>query len=193
MQLTPRFEEALIYTLEVHAGQNRKGKEVPYFSHLMGVAALVMENGGDEDQAIAGLLHDAPEDRGGRERLDDIRRRFGDRVAEIVEGCTDTFEKPKPAWRKRKEKYLAHLPSAPRYVRLVSLADKLYNSQAILADLIETGPAVWDRFTSSKEDTLWYYRSLVEIFNDEQANDGPMAVQLKWVVNKIDEIARKTI
>lgn len=192
MELSPRFTDALHYALQAHGRQTRKGKGTPYFAHLMGVAALVLEDGGDEDQAIAALLHDAPEDQGGREMLDDIRRRFGEQVAQIVEGCTDTFETPKPAWRPRKERYIEHLRHAPANIRRVSLADKLYNAQSLLADLLRDGEGVWRRFTASKAQTMWYYQTLVAVFNSDGAQDGPMAAELKWVVDKIDEIARKT-
>ncbi len=192
MLLSARFEAALQYALEIHRTQNRKGSDVPYFSHLMGVAALVLEDGGDEEQAIAALLHDAPEDQGGRETLEDIRCRFGERVAEIVAGCTDTFESPKPPWRARKEQYIAHLRTASPDVRRVSLADKLHNARSILSDLIQNGASVWDRFRGGKDGTLWYYHTLTDEFNGVDADRlSPMAVELKWVVQKIDEIARK--
>jgi (p)ppGpp synthase/HD superfamily hydrolase len=125
--LGPRFDEALAYAADAHAGQVRKGTSIPFVAHLLAVTALVLEDDGDEDHAIAALLHDAPEDAGGRDRLDDIRRRFGDRVADIVEACSDTFEVPKPAWRPRKERYLTHLETAPDDVLRVSLADKVHN------------------------------------------------------------------
>ena len=121
--LTQRFDDALAYAAEVHRGDVRKGSGTPYLAHLLSVAALVIENGGDEDQAIAALLHDAPEDAGGRERLEDIRRRFGDRVAGIVEACTDTFDDPKPPWRERKEAFLERLTGAPADALPVVAAD----------------------------------------------------------------------
>lgn len=192
MRLSPRFEDALQYALDLHRAQNRKGTDVPYFSHLMGVASLVLEDGGDEELAIAALLHDAPEDQGGEQVLEEIRRRFGDRVADVVAGCTDTFEDPKPPWRPRKERYLAHLHTASEDVRRVSLADKLHNAHSILAELIRNGPLIWDRFKGGKEGTLWYYQTLVQEFNHAGVNEvSPLAVELKWVVAKIDEIARK--
>lgn len=189
MELSSRFTDAFHYALQVHGRQTRKGKTTPYAAHLMGVAALVLEDGGDEDMAIAALLHDAPEDQGGRAMLEDIRRRFGERVAQIVEGCTDTFETPKPAWQARKERYIDHLRHAPADTRRVSLADKLYNAQSLLADLIRDGEQVWARFTASKAQTMWYYRSLATVFTAEGAQDGPMANELLWVVNKLDELA----
>src|SRR3974390_3192265 len=125
MNLSPRFELALQYAAVIHAGQVRKGSGVPYIAHLLGVASIALEYEANEDEAIGALLHDAAEDAGGRGRLEDIRLRVGERVAEIVEGCTDTFETPKPVWRKRKEDYVAHIPKASAAVRLVSAADKL--------------------------------------------------------------------
>ncbi|MBI3406222.1 MAG: HD domain-containing protein [Acidobacteria bacterium] len=143
----------------------RKGKTIPYVSHLLGTAGIVLDHGGDEDQAIAALLHDAPEDQGGRARLADIRKKFGARVARIVDGCTDTFEDPKPPWLERKKAYLNHLRSAPSDVRLVSAADKLHNAREILAD-IRNSPrsSVWHRFRGGRQGTIWYYRALAREF-----------------------------
>jgi (p)ppGpp synthase/HD superfamily hydrolase len=187
--LSPRFEEALLYANRLHAGQFRKGSRVLYISHLLAVTALVLEDGGDEDQAIAALLHDAVEDQGGLETLAEIRRRFGGRVANIVDGCTDTYEQPKPAWRPRKVAYLQHLREACADVRRVSLADKLHNARSILMDLRRDGEMTWERFNGGKEGTLWYYHSLVEIF--QQADPNPMVTELASVVERIEELARK--
>lgn len=159
----PRFQEALAYAAGLHADQKRKGgEEIPYIGHLLGVCSLTLEAGGDEDQAIAALLHDAAEDQGGRETLESIRRRFGDRVAGIIEACTDTFEDPKPPWRRRKERYLEHIDSLPADTLLVVCADKLYNARAILQDCRRLGDRVFERFRPGKEGTLWYYRSVAE-------------------------------
>ncbi|MEI8383913.1 MAG: HD domain-containing protein [Planctomycetota bacterium] len=161
MTLSPRFEQALTYAAIVHAGQIRKSTTIPYISHLLAVAALVLEYGGDEDEAIAGLLHDTVEDAGGQSRLADLRQRFGDRVADIVLGCTDTDTVPKPPWRARKEAYIAHLEHASSSARLVSACDKLHNSRCIVADLRQIGHAVWDKFTGARDGTLWYYATLL--------------------------------
>jgi (p)ppGpp synthase/HD superfamily hydrolase len=136
----------------------------------------VLETGGDEDQAIAGLLHDAPEDCGGREILEQIERRFGPRVAGIVSACTDTFEEPKPPWRARKERYIEHLVSdAPPEALLVSLADKVHNSGAILADYRAIGEELWSRFRGGKQGTLWYYRALLDAYRQRpDAPTGPV-------------------
>jgi (p)ppGpp synthase/HD superfamily hydrolase len=188
MILSNRFNQALSFTFELHRDQFRKGNQTPYIAHLLAVSALVLESGGSEDEAIAGLLHDAPEDRGGLDTLDKIRSLFGDQVAEIVDGCTDTYLTPKPPWRERKETYLRHLPDASLQVRLVSLADKLNNSMAILRDYREFGEEIWDRFNGGKEGTLWYYRSLVKIFR-ESGFDW-MTLELERVVGEIEQLVK---
>ena len=162
--LSRRYEDALVYANSIHAGQIRKGNGIPYMSHLMSVSALVLEHGGDEDQAIAGLLHDAVEDQGGAARLEDIRSRFGEEVACIVSDCTDTDIQPKPPWRARKEAYLANLPHKPTASLEVSIADKIHNAGAIVADLHIHGDEVWSRFTGGKGGSLWYYRELAKTF-----------------------------
>lgn len=185
--LTERFAKAFDYAFHLHRHQVRKGTPVPYIAHLMAVASLVIENGGDEDEAIAALLHDAVEDQGGQATLAEIRRQFGDRVAEIVWSNSDTDEIPKPPWRERKENYLKHLRSAPPSVLLVSAADKLHNARAILSDYRRFGEAVWARFRGSREGTLWYYRSLVEIFG--QTGPQGLADELARVVQELEELA----
>jgi (p)ppGpp synthase/HD superfamily hydrolase len=187
--LTPRFEEALIYAARLHAGQNRKGNRVPYVAHLLGVTSLVLEDGGDEDQAIAALLHDAVEDQGGLETLKEIRSRFGDRVAEIVAGCTDAFVTPKPPWADRKKAYLEHLPEKPGDIRRVSLADKLYNARAILANLHQEQERTWQHFRGGKQGTLWYFRSLADLFLE--SGDDFMAVELANTVDRMEALASR--
>lgn len=162
--LTARFYAALAYASEAHRSQVRKGSNVPYISHLLGVASIALEFGADEDQAIVALLHDAVEDQGGLERLEDIRLRFGDRVARIVMDCTDAVQTPKPAWRTRKEQYLASLAQKDLDSLLVSLADKTHNAEAIAADRAQIGEAIWDRFTSGKDGSIWYYQELAKAF-----------------------------
>lgn len=178
--LTRRFDDALLFASELHRSQVRKGTAVPYLSHLLSVSALVLKNGGDEDQAIAALLHDAAEDQGGRETLEEIRRRFGDRVARIVADCTDAWSLPKPEWRQRKERYINALPGKPPDTLLVSLADKTDNARAILAGYRETGDDIWRRFKGGKEGTRWYYQSLAEIFSKHYP--GPLASELARTV-----------
>jgi GTP pyrophosphokinase len=163
MDLSDRFCDALVYATRLHARQRRKGSGAPYVSHLLRVCGIALEHGADEDEAIAALLHDAVEDQGGQARLEEIRSRYGDRVAEIVAGCSDTDQTPKPPWRERKEAYLAHLLQATPSMRLVSAADKLDNVRSTLADYRAIGDAVFERFKGGREGTLWYYRRVVEI------------------------------
>ncbi len=167
-----RFQQAFEYALEKHGGQKRKGTQVPYISHLMSVAALVMEACGDDDQAIAALLHDVPEDQGGRSALEEIRARFGERVAHIVEGCTDTFEDPKPDWRIRKQQYIEHLKHSDSDTRLVSLADKLHNARSILADYRQIREEIWKRFKRGRDEQLWYFRELAVVFEQSRSQPG---------------------
>jgi len=165
--LTQRFAQGLELAVRAHDGQVRKGTSIPYIAHPMGVASIALEYGADEDQAIAALLHDAVED-GGAHFEQEIRERFGARVAGIVMGCTDGVPDAagqKPPWKQRKERYLTHLEQADAQTLLVSGSDKLHNARAILADLHTVGEAVFDRFTASKEETLWYYTSLAAIFS----------------------------
>ena len=150
-QLTTRFDEALIYARTIHEGQKRKGSDIPYFAHLLGVASLTLEAGGSEDQ-------------GGHERLEDIRSRFGGAVADIVGACSDSFVEPKPDWEPRKKAYLEAMDSKSSDALLVSLADKIHNAEAILADFRSVGPAVFARFTGRRVGTLWYYRTLADAF-----------------------------
>lgn len=156
--LSPKFALALQFANEIHGTQQRKGLGAPYISHLMAVSASVLEHGGSETEAIAALLHDADEDCGGRPMLETVRVMFGDAVAEIVEACTDTMEEPKPAWRPRKEAYVAHLASASPSIKLVAGCDKLHNLQTTLRDLRAGQPAdYWSRFTAGADSQAWYF------------------------------------
>jgi GTP pyrophosphokinase len=186
MPLSKRFDQALEFAAELHRDQCRKGTTIPYVAHLLAVTALVLEHGGDEDEAIAALLHDAIEDQGGDATRQEIRRRFGDRVVDIVEGCTDTDKVPKPPWRERKEKYLAHLLSASPSVRLVTAADKLHNARSLLEDYRELGESIWDRFNGGKEGTLWYLRSVVGELN--AAGPTPLVRELERVVTELERL-----
>ena len=163
--LTERFDQAFLYAHHLHRTQSRKGTSIPYISHLMTVAALVLENGGNEDQAIAALLHDAAEDQGGAATLAEIGTRFGNSVAAIVADCTDAWTEPKPPWRTRKETYLADLPRKPAVSLLVSLADKTHNAEAILFDYRVLGDALWDRFNGGVDGRRWYYKALADVFS----------------------------
>ncbi|MGO9403506.1 MAG: HD domain-containing protein [Terriglobales bacterium] len=169
-KLGPRLQRAFRYAAEQHDGQTRKQSAVPYLSHLMAVASLVLEAGGDEDMAIAALLHDVVEDCGGMPRLREIRKHFGPRVAEIVEGCTDSFGEPKPEWMERKKDYLREVKHADAETRLVSASDKLHNVRTILADYRQHGEAIWTRFSGKKDGTLWYYRALSDEYRRRSPN-----------------------
>ena len=187
MQLTSRFEEALIYAVRLHAGQYRKGSKIPYSTHLLSVASIALQYGAGEDEAIAALLHDAIEDQGGAATREEIRRRFGDRVVEIVDGCTDSDSVPKPPWKVRKAAYIAHVRKASPSVLLVSASDKLDNARAILADYRVLGEALWKRFHGGKEGTLWYYRELLQAFRE--AGNSPLVEELGLVVSEIERLA----
>jgi len=184
-----RFENALIYAHQLHKDQVRKGTEIPYISHLLAVSSLVIEVGGDEDEAIAALLHDGPEDQGGEETLNEIREQFGDRVASIVAECSDTFEDPKPPWKERKEKYIQHLKIASESALKVSCADKLHNVRSILSDYKTIGEKLWERFTGGKEGTLWYYQALVETYKKTSA-PGNLVKEISYVVNELISLSK---
>ncbi len=161
--LTSRFSQALVYAADAHAGQTRKGTSVPYVAHVLAVTAYALENGANEDEAIAALLHDTVEDCGGKPRLEDVNKRFGSAVADIVLGCSDTTETPKPPWKERKQAYLHDLDSASPSVLLVSACDKLHNVRSLLVAVRNDGEAAWARFKGGKEGTLWYYRSALAV------------------------------
>jgi len=186
-QLGKRFEEALILANQLHAGQKRKGTHVPYISHLLSTAALVLQDGGDEDEAIAALLHDAVEDQGGEEKLALIRKKFGEKIATIVDECSDTDVTPKPPWRKRKEDHITRLQSASSSTHRVMLADKLHNARALLRELRDQGEAAWEVFRGGKEGMLWYYRTTHEILG--KTNQGYLWQEFGRVIAEIERIA----
>jgi len=187
-RLGPRFERALAYAARLHRDQRRKGSGIPYVSHLLATAALTIEHGGDEDEAIAALLHDAVEDQGGEATRRAIRRRFGARVGAIVDECSDADTIPKPPWRERKQRYVAHLAAASPSARLVCACDKLHNALSILSDLERHGEALWDRFRGGREGTLWYYRAIADELL--RAGGGTAAAALAHVVGEIEQWAR---
>jgi len=180
MQLSTRYDDALVYASKLHRSQKRKGSDTPYIAHLLSVSSRVLSAGGTEDQAIAGLLHDAAEDQGGEATLQEIELHFGKDVARIVYDCTDSWTDPKPAWRPRKEAYLSSLSGKPATSLLVSLADKVDNAEAIMRDCRHVGNAVWDRFTGGQEGTAWYYRQLTAIF--DRVLPGQLASELSRTV-----------
>jgi (p)ppGpp synthase/HD superfamily hydrolase len=186
-----RLANALGFATQLHATQKRKGSGVPYISHLLAVAAIVLEHGGTEDEAIAALLHDAVEDQGGQATLALIRDRYGDTVAAIVAGCTDTDEVHKPSWRPRKERYLAHFADAPPSVLLVVAADKLHNARSVLADYRELGYALWPRFTGNRDGTLWYYRAVADALRARAQSGSDNLKKLVADLNRtVDELER---
>jgi (p)ppGpp synthase/HD superfamily hydrolase len=189
-KLGPRFLRAFSFAAKKHSGQTRKASTIPYIAHLMGVASLVLEAGGEEDLAIAALLHDVVEDCGGARMLKEVRRRFGKRVAHVVDGCTDfdANADPKPPWRERKKKYIRHLKTADADTRLVSAADKLNNVRSILSDYRAIGESVWSRFNGGREGTLWYYRTLLDVFLEHKPNR--LTRDFELAVNELDSLSR---
>ena len=184
MQLSPQFEKALTYATRIHGGQLRKKTRIPYIAHILGVSAISMEYGANETEAIAALLHDAVEDCGGAKRLRDIERKFGKKVARIVDGCTDTDRTPKPPWLERKKAYIAHVRHAPMPTKLVSASDKLHNVRAILMDYRKEGERLWSRFNAGKHGALWYYRSLVNAFTGKRIE--PLVQELNRTLTQLE-------
>jgi len=179
-----RSAAAFEYACQLHANQARKGTTIPYVSHLMAVAALVMEHGGGEDETIAALLHDAIEDQNHDGSVPgEIGARFGPRVLGLVQACSDSESPTKGPWRPRKEAYLDHLSHAPADVRLISAADKLHNARAILSDYRELGEALWARFNASSADQLWYHRGLVTALRQADVDRRCQAL-----IDQLDEV-----
>jgi (p)ppGpp synthase/HD superfamily hydrolase len=192
--LTDRFASAVSYASAIHATQTRKGTELPYLCHLLAAAGTVLEAGGDEDQAIGALLHDAAEDQGGEPRLADIRARFGERVAAMVAGCSDSLSEDsgaKAPYRERKEQHLQHLAEASQDVILVSAADKLHNARAIATDLAVHGPSMLLRFNAGPTELLWYYDSMLAVLRSRQAPEvvtAPLADAISAMREHIDNL-----
>ena len=191
--LTDRFDRALNLATSHHRAQLRKGTEIPYVSHLLGVTSLVLEMGGSEDEAIAALLHDAVEDGGGEPMLVHIRTEFGDDVARIVRANSDTIVEPKPPWLARKQAYVASIAGKHSDELRVSLADKLHNTRAILRDFRTHGNVVWDRFSAGERGVRWYYRAMHEALSERRDDLGaaalPVLDDLGWTVGEIDRLA----
>lgn len=188
--LGDRFEAALVHATRLHAKQLRKGTQIPYVSHLLAVAALALEQGADEEVAMAALLHDAVEDQGGLTVLEEIRRRFGDRVAGLVMECTDATTFPKPPWLERKKAYLAHLAEASDEARLISLCDKLHNAGAMVRAFREDGETLWERFNATPAETAWYYRRVLEILGER--GGLPFLEDLRAVVEDLEACVAKS-
>jgi len=194
--LSPRFKDALEFAISVHAGQVRKGTSIPYVAHLLAVCSLVLANGGSEEQAIAALLHDSLEDHPEKVTAVEIEQRFGPRVMNLVVACTDTPADytggPKPPWRDRKVAYLDHIRSAGPEGSIVSLADKLDNARAIVADCRQVGDMLWSRFSAGKDEQLWYYRELVSSFQQAGVR-SPMLDELEGLVNELSRLAGNAV
>ncbi|MBI2690940.1 MAG: HD domain-containing protein [Solirubrobacterales bacterium] len=182
--LTKRYEKAVKFARKAHKKQVRKGTEIPYISHLLGVSSIVLEMEGSEDEAIAALLHDVVEDCGGAPMAERVREEFGADVARIVLANTDTDQKPKPPWRARKQEYLNSLPGKARDELLISLADKLHNARATLLDYRCIGDDIWPRFKEGREGQLWYLNELVRHFTARADDLGPQCV------SKLDDFVR---
>ena len=168
--LTERFQKAMSYATDLHKDQTRKSTDITYICHPFGVASLVLEAGGDEDQAIAALLHDIPEDCGGEPRLREISGMFGSRVEKIVRDCSDSLvEDPeeKAPWKVRKEVHINHLNDADFDTLTVTAADKAHNARSIATDLQNQGPSLWDRFNANREDIIWYYESVYAVLKEK--------------------------
>lgn len=194
MSLSSKYLDALAFASHLHHAQKRKGTQTPYVTHLMAVSTLVMEYGGDEHQAIAGLLHDAIEDQaenfGGADKLrGEINQRYGPEVLRIVEACSDTDVVPKPPWKARKRAYLVHLAKVDGRVALVSCCDKIHNARSIIADHRVIGDKIFDRFSASKSDTLWYYGALSRTYLQRHAM--PAADEFAATVQVLRRLARR--
>lgn len=190
MKDASRLETAFAYAKKIHSGQIRRKTGMPRLAHLMVVAGTVLEHGGSEDDAIAGLLHDAVEDAGGAPQLEEIRKRFGDDVARVVEGCTEPERNPKLEWKERKKAYVDQLMTGSSSVHLVAAADKLHNARALLRDYETQGEAVWKRYRGGKEGTLWYYRTLLDGF--KQTGPQRLAEELERTFSAIEKLAGST-
>ncbi len=188
INLTGCFREAFEWAVILHGGQKRKGTEIPYLSHLMAVASSVMEYAKNEKEVIAALLHDAAEDVGGWDTLKNIENRFGKEVAEIVRNCTDSFDRPKPPYKERKEIYIAGLKDKSSSSQLVSLADKVHNASSILNDYLRIGEDLWKRFSGSREEILWYYDKLVKEFKRiDNSEHRPLVEELERIIEKLKD------
>lgn len=184
MELTDRFSSAVALALDLHRTQTRKVSGTPFVAHLLRVAGTVLEHGADEDTAIAAVLHDAIEDQGGPKARKIIQDRFGERVANIVDECSDTDKTPKPPWRERKERYLAHLATASPSARMISAADKLDNIRSLLSSYHQSGEAIWRHFRGGKDGTLWYFRSVRDIL--KQTGPESLANELSRAVEEFE-------
>ena len=185
-KLSIRFEQALVYATQIHAKQIRKCSNIPYISHLLSVAALVLEDGGDEDEAIAALLHDAVEDMGGKETRTAILEKFGERVINIIDSCTESYTQPKPPWRDRKLQYIEQMRHASPSVLRVSMADKLHNARSILTDWYREGDIIWQKLNGGKEGTLWFYHQLLEVYQKHTSNF--LSKEIERIISQLEKL-----
>jgi GTP pyrophosphokinase len=185
-----RIIAALVAAAQIHGTQVRKGTSIPYLSHLLGTCAIALDYGANEDEAIAALLHDAIEDGQPTETARATVWGFGEEVGRIIEGCTDADTHPKPPWRERKEAYLSRLSSEDRSILLVSASDKLHNARSIVRDLRVVGEDLWERFNAPKDQTLWYYRSLVAGYRGNPAHTPALIDELDRTVTEMETLAR---
>jgi (p)ppGpp synthase/HD superfamily hydrolase len=185
--LTQRFEQALVYATRLHAQQVRKATGVPYISHLLSVTALVLEAGGNEEEAIAALLHDAVEDQGGAATRTEIYHQFGEQIVAIVDDCTEFRTEIKPPWRDRKLHYIEQLRRGSPSARRVALADKLHNMRSLLFDYRQQGEAIWSVFSTGKEGMLWFYHSLLKMYRE--VAPSPMVEELARVVAELEQLS----
>lgn len=183
--LSDQFLSAFEFAFQLHRNQLRKGSEIPYMSHLIGVAALVMEDGGDETEAIAALLHDSVEDQGGAVTLEKVKQKFGDRVASIVEYCTDSMETPKPPWKDRKQALIEKAGAAGVSEFKILIADKLHNLRSIRYALQRFGGEVWGRFKGGREGSLWYYQLLLTTFRSR--GDHPYLDEMEVILEYLEK------
>ncbi len=187
--LTERFQKAFDFSLKLHGSQLRKDSNVPYMSHLLAASALVLENGGGEDEAIAALLHDAVEDQGGKDTLKKIEEQFGLIVSQIVIHCSDTLQTPKPPWKEIKQAYLSKLNQMPVSSRLVSLADKVHNARSILLDYHLNGDDLWERFRAGKYEVLWYYNAMLEKFKEiDDPSHRRLMIEFSMTIKELNRL-----
>lgn len=182
--LSPAIKAAFDYAFDLHLQQARKGTDIPYISHLMGVASLTLESGGSEGEVIAALLHDAVEDQGGSQTLQEIERRFGAEVACMVDGCTDSADSPKPPWRSRKEAYVAKMSEAPLTVRRISICDKLHNIRCTVQEYRQDGEVLWEKFSGKRDLIDWYYPALLAAYRTQ-----PLPTRLAAFVEEIERLS----
>ncbi len=187
-RLTSRFDDALRFASDAHRHQRRKDGSIPYIAHLLAVTSLVLENGADEDTAIAALLHDTVEDQGGLAMLKKVKAEFGERVAAIVMEVSDNEGDPKPPWRLCKEQFIASIPTLSPEARLIALADKLHNVRSTILGYERIGEKVWTRFTGRRDGTLWYYREVLKAFRGTGSTDVTNEPLLQDLTRAINEL-----